>query len=162
VTLESVLPLFAAINGVFMIYSAYLVVKSRDLVYASSALALLGIFNAIMIALLGYYLVAAFLVVVYVGAAVMFIIVTVSMLGGRDTDQELDESRGYFTAGAVWAAFFLLVIAMGAYMGYVRPSTVSVESVSSSLLIQHTPVIGILFIALAATLIEAIAIARRG
>ncbi len=155
------LPILAAITGAFMLFISILIVRSKDLVYASSSLAILGILNAIMIAFLGYYLVAAFLVVVYVGAAVMFIIITVSMLGGK-TKEPVDESKGYFTAGAVGASLFLLVTAMAAYLGYVRPSNISVTDVSASILESHSLVIGIILLALAATLIEAIAIARRG
>jgi NADH-quinone oxidoreductase subunit J len=69
--------------SVSLLISGYLVIRVRDLVYASLALALLGLVNAMLIALLGFSVVAAFLVIVYVGAAVMFIIVSVSMLGGE-------------------------------------------------------------------------------
>ncbi len=158
---ETAIPLLAAINGAFMLFISLLVVKGKDLVYASSSLAILGILNAIMIAFLGYYLIAAFLVIVYVGAAVMFIIITVSMMGGK-AKEPVEESKGYFTAGAVGASLFLLVVAMSAYLGFTKPETIKVTDVAASILGDHTFVVGVILLALAATLIEAIAIVRKG
>ena len=160
-SVEAYLPLMAAITGVLLIYLAYLVVRSEDLVYASSSLAVLGMFNALLIALLGYTLVSVFLVVVYVGAAVMFIIITVSMLGGRGGEAR-DEFKGLFAAGSFAVVALLLVYRIGAYHGYRAPGQVGASEVASSLLSGHAFVIGLIFLALAATLVEAIAIARRG
>ena len=156
---EEYLPLAAGVLGVLMIYVSYLVVRGQDLVYSSASLAILGMLNALMIGLLGYHLVAVFLVVVYVGAAVMFIIITVSMLGGRDVGEEREESLGMFAGGAVLTVALLLVGTIAAYMGYTKPQTVQVTSVAEALLGSHAGVIALLFIALAATLVEAISIA---
>ena len=157
-SLTQYMPLLAGILGVFMIYISYLVVRGRDLVYSSAALAVLGLFNAMMISILGYYLVALFLVVVYVGAAVMFIIITVSMIGGKEESPRL-EHQGFFAGAAVLVAGILLVSSLAAYMGYAKPPHVSIRSVSDSILRNYVGVIVLLFIALAATLVEAIAIA---
>jgi len=156
---EEYIPLAAGVLGIFMMYVAYLVVRGRDLVYASSSLAVLGILNALMVALLGYHLVAVFLVIVYVGAAVMFIIITVSMLGGRDSKEPRDEATGLFTGATVVTVALLLAGSLAAYMGYAKPAGVSVRSVAESLISNYAGVIALLFIALAATLVEAIAIA---
>ena len=160
-TVEAYLPLMASIVGVFLIYLAYLVVRGEDLVYASASLAVLGMFNALLIAMLGYTLVSVFLVIVYVGAAVMFIIITVSMLGGRGGETR-DEFKGLFAAGSFAIVALLLVYRLGAHYGFRSPGQVSPSEVASSLLSGHTFVIGLIFLALAATLVEAIAITRRG
>ncbi len=160
-SLETYLPFMAAITGAFMVFVAFLVVRGEDLVYSSSSLAVLGMLNALMIAILGYYLIAAFLVVVYVGAAVMFIIITVSMLGGKSPEPR-EEWKGFFTAGAVGTAIFLLAATVTAYLGFTRPSSISSASVAGELLQGHEAVVGIILLALAATLVEAISIARRG
>ncbi len=154
-------PLLGGILGVFMMLTAYYVVKANDLVYASSALAILGLLNAALIALLGYTVIAIFLVIVYVGAAVMFIIVSVSMLGGGG-GEERDEMNGAFAGAAVGTAFFLLLAGTGLYKAFTRPAEVSLQAVSNTILDKYALVIGILFVALAATLVEAISIARRG
>lgn len=159
--MEEYIPLFGGILGVFMMLAAYYVVRSKDLVYASGSLALLGLLNATLIALLGYTIVAIFLVIVYVGAAVMFIIVSVSMLGGG-TGEERDEASGAFAGAAVGAAFFLLLASTGLYKAFVRPESVNMQSISDLLLNKYLVVIAILFVALAATLVEAISIAKRG
>ena len=83
--------------SISLLLSGYLVIRVKDLVYASLALALLGSLNAMLIALLGFAIVAAFLVIVYVGAAVMFIIVSVSMLGGGG-HEEWKPFRGLVSA----------------------------------------------------------------
>ena len=159
--MEEYAPLYAGIIGVFMMLAAYYVVRARDLVYASASLAILGLLNAALIALLGYTIVAIFLVIVYVGAAVMFIIVSVSMLGGGG-GEDRDEMNGAFTGAAVGIAFFLLLAGTGLYKAFTRPGTVRMEAVSNLILDKYMVVIGLLFIALAATLVEAISIARRG
>ncbi len=158
---SNALPFLAALTGAFMVFTAFLVVRGNDLVYSSSSLAVLGMLNALMIALLGYYLVASFLVVVYVGAAVMFIIITVSMIGGKEPEGR-EESKGFFTAGILGSAMFLLLTSIAAYLGFQRPGTIPASQVAVSILSGHEAVVGVILVALAATLIEAIAIARRG
>ncbi len=154
-------PLLASTTIVIMVMLAYLIVRSKDLVYASASLALLGMFNAILAAILGYVIVAVFLVIVYVGAAVMFIIVTVSMLGGGGGER-VDHEKGLLAGATLAMAIAAIVIVSRLYAGYARPSEVSVASVSTILASNYAPVIALLFVALAATLVEAISIARRG
>jgi NADH-quinone oxidoreductase subunit J len=158
---EAYLPLAASITGMLMVITAIAVVRSKDLVYASASLAILGMLNALLIGLLGYYIVALFLIIVYVGAAVMFIIITVSMLGGKSVEKQ-DEFKGLFTGATVVSVAVLLVASLAAYMGYSRPGGLSLTVVSQNILSSHFEVIALIFIALAATLVEAIAIARRG
>jgi NADH-quinone oxidoreductase subunit J len=160
-SVEAYLPLLASITGVLMIITAILIVRSDDLVYASASLAVLGILNAMLIALLGYSLVAAFLVIVYVGAAVMFIIITVSMIGGRSPEKR-DEFKGLFTGALVASAAILLVGSLAAFMGYTRPVKLTMADIAQTVLSSHADVIAVVLIALAATLVEAIAITRRG
>ncbi len=144
-----------------MIASSYYVIKTRDLVYASGALAVLGGLNAVFIALLGYGLVAAFLVIVYVGAAVMFIIISVSMLGGAPIET-WEPERGVIPAAAVAGALGIIVLSSGLYAAYTAPGApIDLGSVASIIVDKYLVVIAVIFVALAATLIEAIAIARR-
>jgi len=159
--IEAYVPLLAGIISVSMILSAYLVVRAKDLVYASGSLAILGIMNALLLALMGYSLIAAFLVVVYVGAAVMFIIISVSMLGGGKGEKR-DEEKGLFAASSIAAVLALIAYTAGYYKSYTRPTELAISSVSDFLASNYGVVLAIVFIALAATLVEAISIARRG
>ncbi len=156
----SALAAYVGLLGGIMVILAYYVTTIKDLVYASVTLALLGGFNAAMIALLGMPIVGTFVVIVYVGAAVMFIIIVISMLGGgaRETREEF---RGVATGFLVASALLTLLMATGLYVAYTKPGTYSLSSVSQVLASRYLPALGVIFIALAATLVEAISIARR-
>lgn len=155
------LPLFVAVMGAAAIASSYLVIKSRDLVYASISLAVLGSLTAAVLALLGLGVVAAYLVLVYVGAAVMFIIITISMLGPTQPEQQ-DVMKGLISAASVATFILLVVVAMRLYDLYAVPSPISVQLAASEALRRYLPVLALIFIGQAATVVEAIAIARRG
>ncbi len=155
------LPLFVAIMGAAAIASSYLVIRSRDLVYASISLAVLGSLTAVVLALLGLGIVAAYLVLVYVGAAVMFIIITISMLGPSERE-EYDSMKGVVAAASVAAFVIIVAISLRLYNLYAVPPPVSVQVAASDALRRYLPVLALIFIGQAATVVEAIAIARRG
>lgn len=69
------------ILGIGIIASAYYLVRSRSLLYSAYALALIGFLNAGLFGILGLTVVAAVQIVIYVGAAVLFIILTFSLMG---------------------------------------------------------------------------------
>ncbi len=140
--------------------SAVAVVKLRDLVYASSSLAVLGVSTAVLAALLGYPVVAAFLVIVYVGAAVMFIIITVSMLGGGGRESR-DEWRGLIAGSAIAAAAAAAFFLTGLPSEFSKPSA-SLEDIASVLLGPMLPAVIVMIAGLAVTVVEAISVARRG
>ncbi len=154
------MPLYIGILGGLMALVAYYVVTAEDLVYASVALAILGSLNAALIALIGFPVVAAFVVIVYVGAAVMFIIVTISMLGGGGREKR-EEFRGVFTGLTLATSVLVAVVLTGIYLTYTPPHTYSLADISQVLASRYLPALGVVFVALAATLVEAITIARR-
>jgi len=154
------LPLYVGLLGGVMTVLAYYVTASRDLVYASISLALLGSFNAALIALLGLPIVGVFVVIVYVGAAVMFIIIVISMIGGGSRELR-EEFRGAATGIMIASALMMVLVASGLYVVYSKPGTYSLQSISQVLASRYLPALGVLFVALAATLVEAISIARR-
>lgn len=159
--LESYYPYMAAVLAGVMIVTAYYVVRHRDLVYSSVALALLAGMTAVFTALLGFGLVAAFIVIVYVGAAVMFIIVSVTMLGGGG-EEARNEAQGILAAAGILAGLGVALVAAGVFKAYTYPSAYTASEVSQELLSNYSPVLWVLVAALAATLLEAIAVARRG
>ncbi len=155
------LPLFVAVMGAAAVASSYLVVRSRDLVYASVSLAVLGSLTAAVLALLGLGIVAAYLVLVYVGAAVMFIIITISMLGPSHAEQQ-DVMKGLISATSVAAFVIIAMAVLRLYNLYAVPAPISVQVAASEALKRYLPVLALIFIGQAATVVEAIAIARRG
>ncbi|MFP3143887.1 MAG: NADH-quinone oxidoreductase subunit J [Caldisphaera sp.] len=155
------LPLFALLLGVAAIISAYYVIKVKDLVYASSMLAVLASLIAALVALLGFGIVSAYLVLVYVGAAVMFIIIAISMIGVRGRESK-EPFLGFAAASAIAVTIGIIAIAGKLYNLYSYPEYVSVTQAASGLLSNYLPVIALIIIAQAATLVEAISIARRG
>ncbi|MCE4603610.1 MAG: NADH-quinone oxidoreductase subunit J [Aeropyrum sp.] len=140
---------------------ALAVVRHKDMVYASASLALLGIATALLVAILGYPIVAVFLVIVYVGAAVMFIIVSVSMLGGGGYE-EWDDYRGLAAGAASGAAVLMIGLFGGLWQAYSPPEPVSLQTIANLLAGDYAIVVIVLAVGLAATILEGIAIARRG
>jgi len=157
-SLAETLVSMAAIAG--MVVSGIMVVYLRDMVYASGMLALLGLSTAILIAVLGYPIIAAFMVVVYVGAAVMFIIISVSMLGGGGAEWR-DHERGLVVAGFTLAALMIALFYSGLQRAYLEPPGVDLQTVAALLVDRYGVPLAVILAALAATLLEAIAVARR-
>jgi NADH-quinone oxidoreductase subunit J len=152
---------WAFVMGIASLIAAYYVVRAKDFVYASSALAVLGSIVAADLAIVGFGIVSAFLVVVYVGAAVMFIIITLSLLGlkeegGRSSD------RGVIVALLTAALWSGVALSAGVYGLYVAPQPVSMTTAVGGLLSRYSLVVALIVIAQAATLVEAISVARRG
>ncbi|GBF09042.1 NuoJ homolog [Aeropyrum pernix] len=146
------------VAGLATLFSMF-VVRHRDMVYSSAALALVGLSTAAVVGLLGFPLVAVFLVIVYVGAAVMFIIVSVSMLGGGGRE-EWDDWRGLAAAAAAFSTVTLLGFIGGLWQLYTPPQPVSLETIALVLTRDLYPVVIVLAAGLAATILEGIAIAR--
>ncbi|MEM1685677.1 MAG: NADH-quinone oxidoreductase subunit J [Acidilobaceae archaeon] len=156
----NILVLLALVTSIASIVVALLVVSVRDLVYASSLLAVLGGLTAALTAIIGYYLVAAFIIIVYVGAAVMFIIISISMLGGGGLETW---NRG---RGIIAALISLIILALAFsrinITQYAFPVSVDSSIVANSLLTHYAPLLAVLLVALAVTVLEALAVARRG
>ena len=142
-----------------VVATSFLIVTSRDMVYASALLAVLGVINAILIGLLGFPIISIVIVIVYVGAAVMFMIIVISMLGGGG-EEELRPLRGVMVATPVTALLGAVVAYSRLEDLYSKPGPVELSDVSSALLGDYLPVLIVLIVAMAATLVEAIAVAK--
>lgn len=150
----------ALVIALASIIVAILVVLVEDLVYASSLLAILGSLTAAMVAVAGYYLVAAFIVIVYVGAAVMFIVLSISMLGGRGPEVR-NNIVGVAVALVTLAILSTALITLGV-PSLELPVSVNARVISDNLTTGYLSVLLVLIVALAATVLEGIAVARRG
>ncbi len=67
-------------SSVAAVAFSWLTVTHRSLIYSALFLSLLGLANAAIFFILGFILVAFMQIIIYVGAAVLFIIMSVSMM----------------------------------------------------------------------------------
>ncbi len=138
--------------------SAVAVIWHKSIVYAAFFLSMLGVGNAILMTLLGYPIIALFHLVVYVGAAVTFILFSVVML--REAPLvELKERYLAFIALAL-----LIIILLYVFRGYMATHTssyVSYKEITALLVEKYWFALVIAAIALVTTLIEAITLARK-
>ncbi|ADL18784.1 NADH-quinone oxidoreductase subunit J [Acidilobus saccharovorans 345-15] len=155
------LPLYAIVLSIMAIASAMLVVRLKDLVYASITLAILGSFTAALLAVAGFGLVSAYLVLVYVGAAVMFIVISISMIGPQG-QESFDSFRGLTVAAALATFIITVVVISELYRLFTVPPSLSASAAAAGALREYLPVLALIFIGQAATVVEAISIAKRG
>ena len=146
------------ILSAFILYFAYLTVRGKDLVYSSVSLALTASMVSLMVAFMGFHLVAIVQLLVYVGAAVMFIIVSVSLLGAKETTVR-NEYLG-LTAGILTLAVLALYLNRF-YTAFTFAKVPSTAVISDLLLSRYMGVLVLVIVALAATIIEAISLAKR-
>lgn len=144
-----------------MVAAGMMVVKERSLVYASVYLAVVAVFNAGLMALLGYTMVAAFQVVVYVGAAVLFIIIAVTLMGEpvRREPRSVPYAVLVFALGLI--SFTALLLRVASEIQPPPKATVTLSEVLDMFQSVYLVPVILAFVALAAVLIEAAVLARR-
>ncbi|RLG48136.1 MAG: hypothetical protein DRO06_01790 [Thermoproteota archaeon] len=136
--------------------SGLAVVRSRSTVYAALSLALLGSSVSVLMAAAGFEVVAVFHLLVYVGAAVTFILFTVAMM--REPPEAPGQRGPALLAAALLAVAVLIYLARA---GAPEPVGASTAEVASLLLGEKWPALLVAAVALGATMIEAITLARR-
>ena len=135
------------------------VIAARRTIYAAFWLAVVGVATAAFMALLGFTYIAVFHLLIYVGASVSFLAFTVLMV-----EPEQEPPPAHSLGRALLAAAIGLVLS--APLALIVPSVVTRVAVSLSEFVDMLatrfdyPVI-VTLIALAAVLIEAVAVARR-
>ena len=135
------------------------VVAARRTIYAAFWLAVVGVATAAFMALLGFTYIAVFHLLIYVGASVSFLAFTVLMV-----EPEQEPPPAHSLGRALLAAAIGLVLATP--LALIVPPVVTRITVSLSEFVDMLatrfdyPVI-VTLIALAAVLIEAVAVARR-
>ncbi|MCE4617424.1 MAG: NADH-quinone oxidoreductase subunit J [Desulfurococcales archaeon] len=149
----------AALISGLALFTAVYVVKGKDLLYSSVTLALTASLVALLVAFMGYTLIAAVQLIVYVGAAVMFIIISVSLLGAKDTSAR-NEVAGIVAGLTTFVALSLYAYKL--YPAFTFVSNVNVDQLATVMLERYGLVIVLITVALAATIVEAISVAKRG
>jgi len=154
-----------ALLAAFAIASAITIVKQKVVLYSAVALAFLGFSTAALIALLSpsaYGIYSVFHVLLYVGATVTFIALTIVLFRGIDVKPS--PSAGV-ALGVVIAVLVAVVTAILIYPSVQASSTVppalSLTELANQLLEAYWFPIVVLIVGLITTVIEALALARR-
>jgi NADH-quinone oxidoreductase subunit J len=140
------------------VLSAFLIVEYRSLVYAAFFLGVLGITNAVLFALLGFPFIALFQMAVYIGAAVTFILFSITLF---EEVPKVERRTRLVTVVFVLSAFALLTGIFGTYFGgALHSSYVSYRELTTLLVEKYWFALLVAALTLVTTLIEAITLAR--
>ncbi len=148
---------FTAIS-LYILVSALIAIKAKDSIYAAAALGMVGLGIAGLIAMLGYGYVAAFHVVIYVGAAVTFVTFSVLML--REQPAEFKEIKVLAALNALLLAGVYLLAIRSTGIGELGSVYLNLGEVARVIIEQYWFPLLIVFVSLATIMIEGIIVAR--
>lgn len=144
-------------SAVLALASSVLVISHRSIVYSAFFLSIVGIANALLFSLLGFPIIALFHLIVYVGAAVTFILFSLVMMREIPTVERELKVLAFsvlILAILVLSRIFLVVEDQPSfYLRYRDLISILVERYWFALIVAS--------LALVTTLIEAITLARR-
>ena len=149
---------FIALAAVAVL-SSLLVVEHKSLVYSAFFLGVLGMANAALFAMLGFTFIALFHVVVYIGAAVIFILFSITMF-----EETPSVGRPTKIIAAVLALLTFLLLAfifVQFFGGPLQPVYLDFRELASLLVQKYWFALIVAALTLVTTLIEAITLARR-
>ncbi|BDB97222.1 NADH-quinone oxidoreductase subunit J family protein [Saccharolobus caldissimus] len=149
--------------GIMAIAFAIYIVRAKNVFYGAVSLAFLGVSIAALIALeapLTYGIYSVFHILLYVGATVTFLAVSLVMF--KDLEVKIPKGSIGILAGGAVSVLFLITV----YISLSQVTVTSLKPINFTILADNIletywfPLI-ILIIALLTTLIEAISLARR-
>jgi NADH-quinone oxidoreductase subunit J len=144
--------------AVVTIVSSILVIAHKSLVYSAFFLGVLGMANAALFALLGFTFIALFHVAVYIGAAVTFILFSITMF---EEVPSVERPIRFVAAFSAVLTFVLLVGAFALYFGKAfQPMYVDYRVLAGLLVEKYWFALIVAALTLVTTLIEAITLAR--
>jgi NADH-quinone oxidoreductase subunit J len=148
--------------SIISISSAIFIVSSKNLFYAAISLAFLGVSIAVLIALISfqYSLYSVFHLLLYVGATVVFLSISLVMFKGLEVRQ-INIAWAPIVAGVSTVLIFIAVVLSlsGVQLGQV--GEINLQTLSSIILEKYWFPAVVLVVGLLTTLIEAITLARR-
>ncbi|MDT7900379.1 MAG: NADH-quinone oxidoreductase subunit J [Acidianus sp.] len=148
--------------SIISISSSIFIVSSKNLFYAAISLAFLGVSIAVLIALISfqYSLYSVFHLLLYVGATVVFLSISLVMFKGLEVRQ-INIAWAPIVAGVSAVLIFIAVVLSlsGVQLGQVRE--INLQTLSSIILEKYWFPAVVLVVGLLTTLIEAITLARR-
>lgn len=148
---------FAALAISSVIFAAF-VVWQKSLVYSALSLGFFGMINAGLFAFLGYTIIAVFHLSVYVGAAVIFILFSVTMF--RDIP-DIEVPVKIIAALTIALTFLILAYIFLPYFHETFSSQYfSYQEISSLFVVRYWFPLLVTGLALVTTLIEGITLAR--
>ncbi|MBW9141060.1 MAG: NADH-quinone oxidoreductase subunit J [Candidatus Aramenus sp.] len=156
------LGIFAFFSVVAMA-SAIFIVRARNVFYSAIALAFLGVSVAILIADISpeaYSIYSAFHLLLYVGATVVFLSISLVMFKGIDVKEGRIPWSGLLSVIATAVIFIVILVTVG-NLPSISPKTVDLQSLAVEILQGYWFPAIILVIGLLTTVIEAISLARR-
>jgi NADH-quinone oxidoreductase subunit J len=144
--------------GLLALIFSIMVIAARNLVYSAAYLSILGLSVAGLIAILGYPIVAVLHIIIYIGAGILFIVMSVSMI--REV-VERRASKALSLVVAVVASLPLFYLAIMADNPGSLPQELSDYSLLSRYISQSYWLPALLvFLSLSIALIAAIEITR--
>ena len=155
---------FFTFFGALSIASALYITRQKNVFYAAVSLAFLGISVAAMIALINtssYSFYAAFHILLYVGATVVFLTISLVMFRGLNV-REI--SVPWAPVIAVVAGMLIFIDLISSFSGITPSASVSsfsLQTLANDILQNYWFPAIIIIIALLTTMIEAITLARR-
>ncbi|HLN89927.1 MAG TPA: NADH-quinone oxidoreductase subunit J [Candidatus Binatia bacterium] len=141
------------------IVSAILVVEHKSLIYAALFLGTLGMANAALFVMLGFSFIALFFVTVYIGAAVTFILFSVTMF--QEAPKVERPVRIIAFVSVVLTGILLVLVFAFRFSDGIQPVYVSYRDLASLLTEKYGFALIIAALTLITTLIEGITIARK-
>lgn len=148
-----------SILGISMVVFSILVVFHPSLVYGAISLGFLGMMNAGLFILLGFTFVGLFYLLVYVGAAVVFILFAVTMFRAVPSVEFRAKSLAVIIASLL--ALSLALVFWSYYGVSVSPQSFSLQDLSNMFVENYWFPLLVTALALVTTLIEGITLARR-
>ncbi len=91
----------------------------------------------------------------------MFIVISISMIGPQG-QESFDSFRGLTVAAALATFVITVVVISELYRLFTVPPSLSASAAAAGALREYLPVLALIFIGQAATVVEAISIAKRG
>ncbi|MEL9970701.1 MAG: NADH-quinone oxidoreductase subunit J [Metallosphaera sp.] len=156
--------------GIFMLFSilalatALFIVNSKNVFYSAVSLAFLGISVAVLIADINpaaYSLYSAFHLILYVGATVVFLSISLVMFRGLEVKEVKTPWAPSLAIVAAIAFFAVLVLSTSSITPSGTPEQLNLAVVGEKLISQYWFPAFILIVALLTTMIEALSLARR-
>ncbi|QKQ99497.1 NADH-quinone oxidoreductase subunit J [Metallosphaera tengchongensis] len=157
-------------TGIFFLFSvtslatALFIVNSKNVFYSAIALAFLGISVAILIADLDpavYSIYSAFHLLLYVGATVVFLSISLVMFKGLEVKEIRTPWAPALALLAAIGFFAVLVLSTSSVTPQAQFPSISLSSLGERIIADYWFPAVILVIALLTTMIEALSLARR-
>lgn len=144
-----------------IIASAIYIVRAKSLFYSAFALGIIGFLNAALFALMGYLLVGAVQLVIYVGAAVLFIILAFSLVGEQSVPPRITLLHMILAVLVFVGVLLFTDRVVSTLPAEVSFTTSPTGQVARALVVEYDLTLVLIILVAATSAIESIVMARR-